>query len=415
MPDEKRCSDKGRRSEMLSICVSRSDKKDLPPERRRSILNAEQEDGHSRGRQGQFIPGFRPIIHPKPSANRCSYVRLYDERDLQHNRASPAFSTYSDELNMCSYDERREPREELDRRKNIEHEYSLLQGPRSSCNHRPPAHEDSNVYPRRFSPRDNKRIRFEQCNVSRRYFQDRNQVESSMKRDVAPAQREFKPPAMRKYSPTYQSPELIEELKRNDKMRSIREREGRRRGQFCTTHWPRGKDDSRFFNLKYQRTRQPSMTRKFPKLARSRFCEEKRTLPYQETGAFRSMIREFQRRTASRRAVEKVPLISICRDADNTKEIRQLFPPATRCRRKANAISALRQQIFHVFQEKKKGDEIDERRLGAEKVGATKGGYRIDPEFLSRSSSPCGCARQADRSASLPSTDETTDNNERVG
>lgn len=37
-------------------------------------------------------------------------------------------------------------------------------------------------------------------------------------------------PVVKKYLPMYQSPELIEELKRHDRMKLIREREARERG-----------------------------------------------------------------------------------------------------------------------------------------------------------------------------------------
>lgn len=41
--------------------------------------------------------------------------------------------------------------------------------------------------------------------------------------------RRFEMPVVKKYLPMYQSPELIEELKRHDRMKLIREREARRR------------------------------------------------------------------------------------------------------------------------------------------------------------------------------------------
>ncbi|XP_043680445.1 uncharacterized protein LOC122634949 isoform X1 [Vespula pensylvanica] len=169
----------------------------------------------------------------------------------------------------------------------------------------------------------------------------------------------FQPPMLRKYLPMYQRSELIEELKEHDRMRLIREKEAVR----CVTSNPL---DSRklSFAAKMQESQTLSETfvdcdREKPQNPLTQAARNEK-LPYQETKAFKEVTKEFRKRTLCTKRDENVretePLISQSRNADKSKEVKQLFPPNQK-NRKSNFVSNITNRIMNAFKSthRKKG------------------------------------------------------------
>lgn len=79
-------------------------------------------------------------------------------------------------------------------------------------------------------------------------------------------------------------------------------------------------------------------------------------LPYQETQAYKKVLREFQKRSvpqeSRRRTEDSVPLIRLSKKADKTKEVKQLYPPQNRDRGRSDAIKKFTNKIITSFKVK---------------------------------------------------------------
>ncbi|XP_072766623.1 uncharacterized protein [Anoplolepis gracilipes] len=138
-------------------------------------------------------------------------------------------------------------------------------------------------------------------------------------------------PMLKKYLPPYQAPGLIEELKKHDRMRLIKEREARR---WTTLNALRStKDSSLNAKSKDSVSCDTSITCDAPEsLSRltsvSTKLTEDNNLPYQETQIFKDVMCEFRKVIKNER-----PLISLFQRADKPKDLKQLFPPTNEDRR----------------------------------------------------------------------------------
>ncbi|XP_046144591.1 uncharacterized protein LOC123988453 [Osmia bicornis bicornis] len=203
----------------------------------------------------------------------------------------------------------------------------------------------------------------------------------------------FEMPMVKKYLPMYQSPELIEELKRHDRIRLIREREAREReiasspGSISTC----------------SRMEAPRTNRSI----------EKDIFPYQETQAYKNVLREFQRRTSRQEAYKKsdtIPLMHLSKKADKSKQVELLYPPKSR--RRSDAVKKFAKRMIAPFKpvpcEKHKQKAVP--RSTFKKKGETCDECSFDPEIFIEISSVCDCSEKTEKSDGSTSADETTDN-----
>ncbi|XP_017788733.1 PREDICTED: uncharacterized protein LOC108571245 [Habropoda laboriosa] len=201
----------------------------------------------------------------------------------------------------------------------------------------------------------------------------------------------FEVPVLKKYLPMYQSPELIEELKRHDRMRLIREREARRH----RIERPSRLSHSTLIRSKINdpRTR-CSVARNSP----VSLTEQDEELPYQRTQAYKNVLCEFEKRTGyredRRKSEDSVPLIRLSQKADKSKTVEQLYPPENRRR---SDVPTCKKCKCKMHAEEEMGTSYD---------------YSCDPEFFSETSSTCHCVKKTRKSNVSTSGDETTDNNE---
>lgn len=66
---------------------------------------------------------------------------------------------------------------------------------------------------------------------------------------------------------------------------------------------------------------------------KGKITKEKDTFPYQETQAYKNVLREFQRRTSRQEAHKKsdtIPLMHLSKKADKSKQVELLYPPKSR-------------------------------------------------------------------------------------
>lgn len=72
-------------------------------------------------------------------------------------------------------------------------------------------------------------------------------------------------------------------------------------------------------------------------------------LPYQETPAYKKVLREFQRtaqRTSHGNRKNTVPLIRLSKEADRTMKVKQLYPPQDRGQRKSSTVKKFASKII---------------------------------------------------------------------
>ncbi|CAK9819578.1 DC-STAMP domain-containing protein 2, partial [Anthophora quadrimaculata] len=216
----------------------------------------------------------------------------------------------------------------------------------------------------------------------------------------------FETPVLKKYLPMYQTPELIEELKRHDRMRLIREREARMH---------RIESPSRFSDSTSVRSKlnDPRVHSSFACNSPVSLMEQDEGLPYQRTQAYRNVLCEFQKRTGRRehrkKSDDSVPLICLSKKADKSKTVEQLYP--LRNRRGSDVVKKFAHRLMAPFK------PVTCKRYkckmhAEEQTGTTSYDYSYDPEFFSETSSPCGCVKKPEKSNVSTSGDETTDNNE---
>ncbi|XP_033330167.2 uncharacterized protein LOC117222532 isoform X1 [Megalopta genalis] len=196
-------------------------------------------------------------------------------------------------------------------------------------------------------------------------------------------QRGFEMPVVRKYLPMFQSPELIEELKAHDRMKLIREREAARRS-------PRSSPASARPKMAAREPQRATMCH-LPGTSKS-VCKDAK-FAYQETQAYRNVLRELEKRTRNRRLEEEKPLIHLSKKADRTKRVKQLYPPRNRSAKARDfadrVISSFKPCKRHRCNKNTRDRSID--RVD----------YSFDPELLSNVS--CYCS-----SAGEPSDSEST-------
>ncbi|XP_053980806.1 uncharacterized protein LOC128877499 [Hylaeus volcanicus] len=225
----------------------------------------------------------------------------------------------------------------------------------------------------------------------------RDSTESSIRR--------FEMPMVKKYLPMYQSPELIEELKKHDRMKLIREREARSRRQASSPRTP--VSVSVCSKIGYQKPKR-IVTCHPP----GSLVDEDNRLPYQETQAYKNVLCEF-RKTEHRRRPENreetEPLINLSKRADKSKKVKQLYPSPGRKRKKSDTVKKFANKIITSIRPvtcKKHKCKSHAQNLTLEEMDTSRYDYSLDPEVLS-DVSPCKCSKEASTSA-----DETTDNND---
>ncbi|XP_076241159.1 uncharacterized protein LOC143183497 [Calliopsis andreniformis] len=220
----------------------------------------------------------------------------------------------------------------------------------------------------------------------------------------------FKMPMVKKYLPMYQSLELIEELKRHDRMRLIREREARRHG---TTSSPRSLDAVSTSSKTTRRRTDYTATRYSPTSSK-----EKR-LPYQERQAYKNVLCELQRRIMHQKCGKKsdnnIPLMRLSKKADKTKQVKQLYPPQKRINKRTDMMQKFTNKIIGSLKPipcKKYKCKSCKRNLMFRQMDK-RYDYSFDPVLLSDVSPSCNCSKQTCKCGSSNySTDEITDNEE---
>ncbi|KAI4499686.1 hypothetical protein M0802_005256 [Mischocyttarus mexicanus] len=345
----------------------------------------------------QLISGFIPIMYPE---NLLSYKPCYDLHERDHAKISKQEQTSDLEriFQPCSsrvyqrkphdnrlryyrekqFDSRQSEDDQTDDNRHQDYCYRLKNEHAeevTTCT------EDKTNSSESLSP------------VLERCKRDKHHCKQNMYHTAASLDK-FHPPVIRKYLPMYQRSELIEELKEHDRIRLIREKEARR----CVTSNP----------LEYRKLPFIGKMRKEQTLSEPFVdCEREKSinyplpqvvkndkLPYQETRAFKEVTKEFRRRTLSGKKDETIPLISQSRNADKSKEVKQLFPPNEK-NRKSNFVSNITHRIVNALKP----------------VHQTKY-VRKNPEIHEMSSMVYEPAYRRHLSDVSSSPDDTTDNND---
>ncbi|XP_078033110.1 uncharacterized protein LOC144467953 [Augochlora pura] len=216
------------------------------------------------------------------------------------------------------------------------------------------------------------------------YSELRSDVYGHSRDPPEPLQRGFEMPMVRKYLPMFQSPELIEELKAHDRMKLIREREATRRSTRSSPTSARSKMAAR----EPQRAT-TNQTRHLPGTSKS-VCKDAK-FAYQETQAYRNVLRELEKRTRHRRLDEEKPLIHLSQKADRTKRVKQLYPPRDRSAKSRDFAN----RVISSFKPRKR------HRCNRNTRDRSTDRVDYDPELLSNVS--CYCS-----SAGEPSDSEST-------
>ncbi|XP_043264951.1 nuclear speckle splicing regulatory protein 1-like [Colletes gigas] len=215
----------------------------------------------------------------------------------------------------------------------------------------------------------------------------------------------FEMPRVKKYLPMYQSPGLIEELKRHDRMRLIREREARRH-----------KQDTIPLRSKMERKKSERIIVCHPPTS-MRPVDRDDKLPYQETQAYKNVLCEFRknvRRRSRENREDSIPLIRLSKKADKSKKVKQLYPSKGQNRRKSDTVKKFANKIIGSFKPvtcKKHKCKRLSQNLTLERMDASYYDYSLDPEVLSDMST-CNCSKDGRKSGAATSADETTDNND---
>lgn len=171
----------------------------------------------------------------------------------------------------------------------------------------------------------------------------------------------FEMPVIKKYLPMYQSPELIDELKRHDRMRLIQEKEAKRR-KF--EHAPRSPDSiSVCTNQSYTCLQIViylyyilyifhSIKKNLPRFKITSPMEDDR-FPYQETHTYKNELCKLQKRTGNQKNYknekEHVPLIRLSKEADKSKNVKQLYPRQDHSGVKCGLMKRLSHKIIAPF------------------------------------------------------------------
>ncbi|KAF3430240.1 hypothetical protein E2986_05482 [Frieseomelitta varia] len=204
------------------------------------------------------------------------------------------------------------------------------------------------------------------------------------------------------------SPELIEELKRHDRMRLIQEREAKRH----RSKSPCPSSDSISTDIKKKDRRIDRSSAAGPSFKPNRQGER---LPYQESKAYKNVLREFRKRTV--RQESSVPLICLSQEADKSKKVKQLYPLQSQARRKSTAIRKLARKIVAPLKPskcKKHKCKTPREDTKSEEMETTCYDRLCDPEVLSEASSTCSCVGKTRKFSTSTSDDETGDNNESI-
>ncbi|XP_066587675.1 uncharacterized protein [Prorops nasuta] len=143
-------------------------------------------------------------------------------------------------------------------------------------------------------------------------------------------------PKRREYFRGIGNPKLIEELKKREVVKKIAKCGVSRMAQTPREMWmkPEMKDEACSYS---------SMICHAPETDPTNSDEEK-TLPYQETNAFRKVVREFRNMTDERNKKDRQSLISFSKRADKMKDVQQLFPKVEQMKR-ANILSRFKDRV----------------------------------------------------------------------
>ncbi|XP_060823569.1 uncharacterized protein LOC132911174 [Bombus pascuorum] len=220
------------------------------------------------------------------------------------------------------------------------------------------------------------------------------------------AKRKFEMPMVKRYLPMYQSPGLIEELKRHDRMKLIQEREIRKR-RSGSSHRSSDAEDRNV-------DRSPAPDSSF------KSKEKDGRLAYQESQAYKNVLREFQTRVGRQEVRKKprnrIPLICLSEKADKSKEVEQLYPCERQARQKPNVMKKFAHKMVAPFKPPKCKKHKCKTHRGDVKFEEMEIMYDClcDAEVLSEASSTCSCVKKTHKSGTLTSADETSDNNESI-
>ncbi|XP_026667033.1 zonadhesin-like [Ceratina calcarata] len=220
-------------------------------------------------------------------------------------------------------------------------------------------------------------------------------------------QEKFELPKVKKYLPMYQSPELIEELKRHDRMRLIQEKEAASRKLGSSFRSSDTSTYSRMENRRISQSTAPDCSFKV--------IEEDDRLRYQESQAYRRVLCELKKRARSqrrgRRPDESIPLICLSQRADTSRRVEQLYPTERRARKKPDVLRKFAHKIFKPTKYKRSKCKVHEEQTTFEPSGASHYDSSYDPEILTEISSPCKCIKMIHESEAWKSAD-TSDNDD---
>ncbi|XP_015180557.1 PREDICTED: uncharacterized protein LOC107068552 [Polistes dominula] len=318
--------------------------------------NNEREFMHERiypkEKQRQLISGFIPIVYPEHLQNYKPCFDLH-ERDRekiskqeQTSDIGPIFQQYNsriskskrdDDKSRYYYKKYRDTRQHEDDQQTDD---SRHQDYRYHPNEEHVEEEITTCTENKTNSTESLSPTMKRCKRDEEHCYKQNIYHAATSPD------KFHPPVIRKYLPMYQRSELIEELKEHDRMRLIREKEAMR----CVTSNPL---ECRKLSFIAKMKKERTLSEPFVDCDRGKSVNypviKNEKLPYQETKAFKEVTKEFRKRTLSTKKDETVPLISQSKNADKSKEVKQLFPPNEKNLKSSNFVSDITHRIVNAF------------------------------------------------------------------
>ncbi|XP_014607665.1 PREDICTED: uncharacterized protein LOC106788694 [Polistes canadensis] len=302
-------------------------------------------------KQRQLISGFIPIVYPehlqsyKPSYDLHERNREKISKQEQTSDLGPIFQQYSSQVRQCKPDDDKSRYYYEKYSRQLEDDQTDDSRHQDYCYHSNEHAEEevTTCTENKTNSSESLSPTLERCKRDEEHRHKQNIYR------IAASSDKFHPPMIRKYLPMYQKSELIEELKEHDRMKLIREKEAMR----CVTSNPL---ESRKLSFITKMRKEQTLSEPFVDCDRGKSVNyplsqavKNEKLPYQETKAFKEVTKEFRRRTLSTKKDETIPLISQSKNADKSKEVKQLFPPNEKNRKSSNFVSDITHRIVNTF------------------------------------------------------------------